>query len=151
MANVLASGARKGATGEREPSRRVDHRRRPRHRSRDSPPIRPRRLLSCDARPEPRDTGLARTSDRALARLCLRRDRRSAARCHDRASARGAWRAEGLIHNAVGGAFGTFLEIEPEVLNRNFQVNTMALLHLARRLAPAMIDAGEGAIIVTGN
>src|SRR2546425_3495962 len=56
-----------------------------------------------------------------------------------------------LIHNAVGGAFGTFLEIEPEVLNRNFQVNTMALLHLARRLAPAMIDAGEGAIIVTGN
>jgi NAD(P)-dependent dehydrogenase (short-subunit alcohol dehydrogenase family) len=56
-----------------------------------------------------------------------------------------------LIHNAVGGAFGTFLEIEPEVLNRNFQVNAMALLHLARRLAPAMIDAGEGAIIVTGN
>ena len=40
-----------------------------------------------------------------------------------------------LIHNAVGGAFGTFLEIEPEVLNRNFQINTMALLHLARRLA----------------
>ena len=56
-----------------------------------------------------------------------------------------------LIHNAVGGAFGTFLEIEPEVLNRNFQVNTMALLYLARRLAPAMIEAQEGAIIVTGN
>ena len=56
-----------------------------------------------------------------------------------------------VVHNAVGGAFGTFLEIEPEVLNRNFQVNTMALLHLARRLAPAMIEAGEGAIIVTGN
>jgi hypothetical protein len=56
-----------------------------------------------------------------------------------------------LVHNAVGGAFGTFLEIEPEMLNLNFQVNTMALLHLARRLAPAMIDAGEGAIIVTGN
>ncbi|MEO6026242.1 MAG: SDR family NAD(P)-dependent oxidoreductase [Candidatus Binatia bacterium] len=56
-----------------------------------------------------------------------------------------------LIHNAVGGAFGTFLEIEPEVLNQNFQINTMALLHLARRLAPAMIEAGEGTIIVTGN
>src|SRR6478672_13221754 len=27
----------------------------------------------------------------------------------------------------------------------------MALLHLARRLAPAMITAGTGAIIVTGN
>src|SRR5438128_1176643 len=56
-----------------------------------------------------------------------------------------------LVHNAVGGAFGNFLEIDPEVLNRNFQVNTMALLHLARRLAPAMVAAGEGAIITTGN
>ena len=43
-----------------------------------------------------------------------------------------------LIHNAVGGAFGNFLEIDPQVLNRNFQVNTMALLYLARRLAPEM-------------
>jgi len=56
-----------------------------------------------------------------------------------------------VIHNAVGGAFGTFLEIEPEVLNRNFQINTMALLHLARRLAPPMVEVGEGAIVVTGN
>ena len=56
-----------------------------------------------------------------------------------------------LIHNAVGGAFGNFMEIDPEVLNRNFQVNTMALLHLARRLAPAMIAAGQGAIIASGN
>jgi NAD(P)-dependent dehydrogenase (short-subunit alcohol dehydrogenase family) len=56
-----------------------------------------------------------------------------------------------LIHNAVGGAFATFLDVEPQVLNQNFQINTMALLHLARRLAPAMIEAGEGAIIVTGN
>ena len=56
-----------------------------------------------------------------------------------------------LIHNAVGGAFGNFMEIEPEVLNRNFQVNTMALLHLARRLAPSMVAAGEGAIVASGN
>jgi len=56
-----------------------------------------------------------------------------------------------LVHNAVGGAFGNFLDIDPEVLSRNFQVNTMALLHLARRLAPAMVAAGEGAIITTGN
>ncbi|MBI3800932.1 MAG: SDR family NAD(P)-dependent oxidoreductase [Deltaproteobacteria bacterium] len=56
-----------------------------------------------------------------------------------------------LIHNAVGGAFGNFLEIDPQVLNRNFQVNTMALLYLARRLAPAMVAAREGAIITTGN
>src|SRR5262249_29870105 len=58
---------------------------------------------------------------------------------------------KGLVPNAVGGAFRNFLEIDPEVLNRNFRVNTMALLHLARRLAPAMAAAGEGAIITTGN
>jgi NAD(P)-dependent dehydrogenase (short-subunit alcohol dehydrogenase family) len=56
-----------------------------------------------------------------------------------------------LVHNAVGGAFGSFLQIDPQVLERNFQVNTMALLHLARRLAPAMVEAGRGAIVVTGN
>ena len=56
-----------------------------------------------------------------------------------------------LIHNAVGGAFGNFLEIDPQLLNRNFQVNAMALLYLARRLAPAMIEAGTGAIIASGN
>ena len=56
-----------------------------------------------------------------------------------------------LIHNAVGGGWGTFMEIDPAMLNRNFQVNTMGLLYLARRVAPAMITAGRGAIIVTGN
>ena len=56
-----------------------------------------------------------------------------------------------LVHNAVGGAFGSFLEIDPAVLNRNFQINTMGLLYLARRLAPAMMSAGHGNIIVTGN
>lgn len=56
-----------------------------------------------------------------------------------------------VIHNAVGGAFGSFLDIKPEVLNHNFQVNTMGLLYLAQRFAPAMIKAGKGAIMVTGN
>ena len=56
-----------------------------------------------------------------------------------------------LVHNAVGGAFGTFLEIEPATLLQNFHVNTMALLHLARRLVPAMVEAGDGALVVTGN
>src|SRR5215471_3766308 len=56
-----------------------------------------------------------------------------------------------LVHNAVGGAWGSFLEIDPKVLSANFQVNTMALLHLARRLAPAMVQTGKGAIVVTGN
>ena len=56
-----------------------------------------------------------------------------------------------IIHNAVGGSFGTFLEIDPQVLNRNFQVNTMGLLYLARRFAPAMVSAAKGTIIATGN
>jgi short-subunit dehydrogenase len=56
-----------------------------------------------------------------------------------------------LIHNAVGGAFGNFMEIDPKVLESNFQVNAMALLNLARRLAPAMVEAGEGVIVATGN
>lgn len=56
-----------------------------------------------------------------------------------------------VVHNAVGGAFGSFLEIEPEVLARNFQVNVMALMHLARWAAPRMESGGGGALIVTGN
>ena len=56
-----------------------------------------------------------------------------------------------LIHNAVGGGWGTFLEIEPKLLDRNFQVNVMGLLYLAREVAPDMVKAGHGAILVTGN
>jgi len=55
-----------------------------------------------------------------------------------------------VIHNAVGGAFGTFLDISPDILARNFQVNVMALLHLARWAAPRMLAEG-GALICTGN
>ena len=56
-----------------------------------------------------------------------------------------------VVHNAVGGAFGTFRDIEPAVLQHNFDVNVMALLHLAQLTTPAMVEAGEGALIVTGN
>lgn len=55
-----------------------------------------------------------------------------------------------VVHNAVGGAFGSFLDIAPEILARNFQVNVMALLHLARWAAPKMLGEG-GALICTGN
>lgn len=56
-----------------------------------------------------------------------------------------------VVHNAVGGAFGTFQNIKADTLARNFEINTMALFHLAQLTAPAMIEAGKGAIIVTGN
>lgn len=56
-----------------------------------------------------------------------------------------------VIHNAVGGSFGTFRDIDPKVLEYNFQVNVMALLYLARQLTPKMVEAGGGSLIVTGN
>ena len=56
-----------------------------------------------------------------------------------------------VIHNAVGGTFGSFQEIDPEALQRNFEVNTLALLHLARFVVGDMIAAGGGAILATGN
>ncbi|MCU1734686.1 MULTISPECIES: SDR family NAD(P)-dependent oxidoreductase [unclassified Pseudomonas] len=59
--------------------------------------------------------------------------------------------ADVLVHNAVGATFGTFMEIDPQALEVNFQTNVLALLHLARKLSPAMVEKGQGAIIVTGN
>jgi NAD(P)-dependent dehydrogenase (short-subunit alcohol dehydrogenase family) len=56
-----------------------------------------------------------------------------------------------VIHNAVGGAFGNFLDVAPEVLERNFRINVMALLHLARWAAPRMAAGEGGALIATGN
>jgi NAD(P)-dependent dehydrogenase (short-subunit alcohol dehydrogenase family) len=56
-----------------------------------------------------------------------------------------------LIHNAVRGGWGTFLEIDTKTLEANFRVNVMGLLYLARELAPAMIKAARGTILVTGN
>lgn len=56
-----------------------------------------------------------------------------------------------VVHNAVGGAFGTFDKVEANTLRANFETNTMALFNLARLTTAAMIKAGEGALIVTGN
>ncbi len=56
-----------------------------------------------------------------------------------------------VVHNAVGGAFGDFLAVDPAVLEQNFAINVLALHHLARALVPQMIAAGGGSLIVTGN
>jgi NAD(P)-dependent dehydrogenase (short-subunit alcohol dehydrogenase family) len=58
---------------------------------------------------------------------------------------------EVVVHNAVGGAFADFMEVSPETLQTNFDINVMALFHLARWAAPLMVAKGKGAIIVTGN
>jgi len=56
-----------------------------------------------------------------------------------------------VIHNAVGGGMSDILTLEPKVLERNFKINTMALLQLIQTCAPAMVEAGRGAIVATGN
>jgi short-subunit dehydrogenase len=58
---------------------------------------------------------------------------------------------EVVVHNAVSGSFGTFLDVDPADLERNFRVNVVSLLHLARALLPDMIARGRGALVVTGN
>jgi NAD(P)-dependent dehydrogenase (short-subunit alcohol dehydrogenase family) len=56
-----------------------------------------------------------------------------------------------VIHNAVGGGMVDILTLDPRVLERNFRVNTLALLQLIQTSAPAMISAGDGVILATGN
>jgi NAD(P)-dependent dehydrogenase (short-subunit alcohol dehydrogenase family) len=58
---------------------------------------------------------------------------------------------EVVVHNAVGGGWVTFLEADPDLLERNFRINTTALFYIARAVVPAMIEAGRGAIVATGN
>jgi len=58
--------------------------------------------------------------------------------------------------HAVGFAFGTFREIDPSILNRNVQVNTMGLyicpgVEKQCDFFAALIDSNTGAIVVTGN
>ena len=56
-----------------------------------------------------------------------------------------------LVHNAVAGHFGEFLDVPPEALEQTFRTNVMSLMHLGQALVPAMIAHGGGAIVVTGN
>ena len=58
---------------------------------------------------------------------------------------------EVLVHNAVGGAFGEFMDINATILERNFAVNAVALLRLAQLVSPAMVERGKGTIVCTGN
>ncbi|MGI9487252.1 MAG: SDR family NAD(P)-dependent oxidoreductase [Geminicoccaceae bacterium] len=56
-----------------------------------------------------------------------------------------------VVHNALRSVRGSILDLDPEDLEKNFRVNTTALLHLARETIPAMLEAGKGTILVTGN
>ena len=56
-----------------------------------------------------------------------------------------------LLHNAVGGGSGDILSVDPDKLERNFQINTVALLRLVQAFGPGMVAAGAGVILATGN
>ena len=56
-----------------------------------------------------------------------------------------------VAHNALRSTRGSILEMDPADLEKNFRVNTTALLFLARETIPAMLEVGKGAILVTGN
>lgn len=55
------------------------------------------------------------------------------------------------IHNAVMGEFKALSEADPVTFEKMFRVNVTALMVLAQSVLPAMVSAGEGALIVTGN
>ena len=56
-----------------------------------------------------------------------------------------------VIHNAVGAERGTYLEVDAERMRAAFEINTRALLSLAKQLIPDMEANGGGALIATGN
>ncbi len=56
-----------------------------------------------------------------------------------------------LVHNAAAGAFSSFMDTKPEVLERTFRTNTLSLMHLGQQVVPDMLAAGGGAIVVIGN
>ena len=56
-----------------------------------------------------------------------------------------------VIHNVAKSSRGSILKLDPEELEGNFRVNTTALLYLTRETSTAMLEAGKGAILVTGN
>ena len=56
-----------------------------------------------------------------------------------------------LVHNAAAGAFTSFMETPPEMLEMTLRTNTMSLLHLGQQAAADMLKRGAGAIIVIGN
>jgi 3-oxoacyl-[acyl-carrier protein] reductase len=52
-----------------------------------------------------------------------------------------------LINNAGTGAFGTFLELEPEAFERIIKVNLFGVYYVTRAVLPAMIEQKTGDIV----
>ena len=59
--------------------------------------------------------------------------------------------AEVVIHNAPSASRGSILDLNPDDLEKNFRVNTTALLYLVRETLPEMLKKKKGNILITGN
>jgi NAD(P)-dependent dehydrogenase (short-subunit alcohol dehydrogenase family) len=55
-----------------------------------------------------------------------------------------------LVHNAGSGVFGGFLEADAAQLEQAWRVNTLGLFLCGQEAAADMLEAGRGAIIVSG-
>ena len=56
-----------------------------------------------------------------------------------------------IIYNATQATLGYYIEIDLGKFERNFRVNAAGLLLVAQLFGPAMAEAGEGALMITGN
>ncbi len=56
-----------------------------------------------------------------------------------------------VIYNAALATFAPYTELDTDLFERNFRVNTTGLLVTAQELAPQMAAAGDGAMVITGN
>jgi NAD(P)-dependent dehydrogenase (short-subunit alcohol dehydrogenase family) len=93
---------------------------------------------------------LASELDSAHAYVCDVSDELALASTYERIKAEHGAPAV-IVHNAVGAALGSYMDINPDRLRMAFEVNTMALLNLARLGTPDMVASGSGAIVCTGN
>ena len=55
-----------------------------------------------------------------------------------------------LVHNAGSGTFGSFLETKPGTFEQTWRINALGLLLCGQEAVKDMLNAGCGAVIVTG-
>jgi NAD(P)-dependent dehydrogenase (short-subunit alcohol dehydrogenase family) len=55
-----------------------------------------------------------------------------------------------LVHNAGNASFGDLMNVDTEKFQQAWKINTLALFVCGQEVAPDMIAAGRGTIIVTG-
>jgi len=56
-----------------------------------------------------------------------------------------------VVYNAASAVFAHYQDIDIAAFENTFRVNVSSLLVVAQKLAPAMIERGDAALIVTGN